>query len=101
MNGELPFSASFCCPGFFSASNNLGWNSPGKGRRFGPHNLMHNLSTLLVKQGRGRTQNRAVNLRHSRIQTTLDLYMQEDGDATRAVRGQVMGALDMPTEMDW
>lgn len=31
-------------------------------------------------------------LRHSKIQTTLDLYTQEDGDETRAARGYLNGA---------
>jgi len=38
-------------------------------------------------------------LRHSRIQTTLDLYTQEDGDETRAAQGQFLEALRIPSEM--
>jgi hypothetical protein len=34
-------------------------------------------------------------LRHSRIQTTLDLYTQEDGDETRAAQGAYLRALGM------
>ena len=29
-------------------------------------------------------------LRHSKIETTLDLYTQEDGDETRAARGRYL-----------
>ena len=32
-------------------------------------------------------------LRHSKIQTTLDPYTQEDGDKTRAAQGQFLEAL--------
>jgi hypothetical protein len=32
-------------------------------------------------------------LRHSRIQTTLDLYTQEDSDETRAAQGQFLEAV--------
>ena len=32
-------------------------------------------------------------LRHSRIQTTLDLYTQEDSDEARAAQGQFLEAL--------
>ena len=32
-------------------------------------------------------------LRHSKIQTTLDLYTQEDGDKARAAQGQFLEAL--------
>jgi hypothetical protein len=36
-------------------------------------------------------------LRHSRIQTTLDLYTQEDGDEARAAQGAFLTALGMPS----
>lgn len=36
-------------------------------------------------------------LRHSRIQTTLDLYTRQDGDETRAAQGAFLKALRMPT----
>jgi hypothetical protein len=38
-------------------------------------------------------------LRHSRIQTTLDLYTQEDSDEARAAQGQFLEALGMQTEL--
>jgi len=34
-------------------------------------------------------------LRHSRIQTTLDLYTQEDGDETRAAQGAYLSAMGL------
>ncbi len=34
-------------------------------------------------------------LRHSKIQTTLDLYTQADGDETRIAQGQYLEALGM------
>ena len=34
-------------------------------------------------------------LRHSKIQTTLDLYTQEDSDETRAAQGQFLTAVGM------
>ena len=37
-------------------------------------------------------------LRHSKIQTTLDLYTQEDGDETRAAQGEFLAALGMKTQ---
>ena len=36
-------------------------------------------------------------LRHSRIQTTLDLYTQGDSDETRAAQGEFLKALGMPS----
>ena len=38
-------------------------------------------------------------LRHSRIQTTLDLYTQGDGDETRAAQGAFLKELGLITEM--
>ncbi len=37
-------------------------------------------------------------LRHSRIQTTLDLYTQEDGDEARAAQGEFFSALGMSVQ---
>ena len=34
-------------------------------------------------------------LRHSKIQTTLDLYTQEDSDETRAAQGAFLNAMEM------
>jgi hypothetical protein len=36
-------------------------------------------------------------LRHAKIQTTLDLYTQEDGDETRAAQGEYLMALGVRT----
>jgi len=34
-------------------------------------------------------------LRHAKIQTTLDLYTQEDSDETRAAQGEFLTAVGM------
>ena len=34
-------------------------------------------------------------LRHAKIQTTLDLYTQEDSDETRAAQGEFLDAVGM------
>ena len=49
------------------------------GYRFGLHNLRHSLSNWLVKSG---TDVKTVQtmLRHSKSQTTLDMYTQGDND---------------------
>ena len=36
-------------------------------------------------------------LGHSKIQTTLDLYTQEDSDETRAAQGEFLAAVGMNT----
>ena len=38
-------------------------------------------------------------LRHSRIQTSLDLYTQSDGDETCAAQGAFLKELGLMTEM--
>ncbi len=38
-------------------------------------------------------------LRHAKIQTTLDLYAQDDGDETRAAQGEYLTALGVGTQM--
>jgi hypothetical protein len=37
--------------------------------------------------------------RHSKIQTTLDLYTQEDSDEARAAQGEFLRALGMQSEL--
>jgi hypothetical protein len=39
-------------------------------------------------------------LRHSRIQTTLDIYTQGDGDETRAAQGAFLKELGMGPEVN-
>jgi hypothetical protein len=50
------------------------------GQRFGLHNLPHSLSNWLVNRAKVEPKTVQGILRHSRIQTTLDLYTQEDSD---------------------
>jgi len=38
-------------------------------------------------------------LRHSKIQTTLDLYTQEDSDETRAAQGAYLSAVGLRERM--
>jgi hypothetical protein len=38
-------------------------------------------------------------LHHAKIQTTLDLYAQDDGDETRAAQGEYLTALGVGTQM--
>lgn len=63
------------------------------GQRFGFHNLRHSLSNWLVNKGKVEPKTVQGTLRHSRIQTTLDLYTQADTDETRAAQGQFLEAV--------
>jgi integrase len=68
------------------------------GQRFGLHNLRHSLSNWLVNKAKVEPKTVQGILRHSKIQTTLDLYTQEDSDEARAAQGAFLNAVGM-TEM--
>jgi len=63
------------------------------GQRFGMHNLRHSLSSWLVNKAKVEPKTVQGILRHSRIQTTLDLYTQEDSAETQAAQGQFLEAV--------
>jgi integrase len=65
------------------------------GQRFGLHNLRHSLSNWLVNKAKVEPKTVQGLLRHSKIQTTLDLYTQEDSDETRAAQGEFLSAVGM------
>ena len=64
------------------------------GQRFGLHNLRHSLSNWLVNKGKVEPKTVQGLLRHAKVQTTLDLYTQEDSDETRAARGSFLSAME-------
>jgi len=65
------------------------------GQRFGLHNLRHSLSNWLVNKAKVEPKTVQGILRHAKIQTTLDLYTQEDSDETRAAQGEFLNAVGM------
>ena len=98
-NGRVPLSpAVFVADHLRKAAITAGVQVP-KGHRFGLHNLRHSLSNWMVNKARVAPKTVQGILRHSRIQTTLDLYTQQDSDETRAAQGQFLEALRMPTAM--
>jgi integrase len=66
-----------------------------KGKRFGLHNLRHSLSNWLVNKAKIDPKTVQAILRHAKIQTTLDLYTQEDSDETRAAQGAFLLAVGL------
>jgi integrase len=74
-------------------------HSHADGQKFGLHNLRHPLSNWLVKKAKVEPKTVQSILRHSRIQTTLDIYTQGDGDETRAAQGAFLKELGMASEM--
>ena len=69
------------------------------GFRFGLHNMRHSLSHWLVNKAKVEPKTVQSILRHSRIQTTLDIYTQGDGDETRAAQGAFLKELGMASEL--
>ena len=71
------------------------------GQRFGLHNLRHSLSNWLVNKAKVEPKTVQGILRHAKIQTTLDLYTQEDSDETRAAQGQFLSAVGMKATVNY
>jgi integrase len=91
--GKLPlyastFVADHLRPAALSAGVQI-----AHGQRFGLHNLRHSLSNWLVNKAKVEPKTVQGILRHSKIQTTLDLYTQEDSDEARAAQGRFLTAV--------
>ena len=69
------------------------------GQRFGLHNLRHSLSNWLVNKAKVEPKTVQGILRHSRIQTTLDLYTQEDSDEALGAQGKFLRAIGVSSGM--
>jgi integrase len=69
------------------------------GRRFGLHNLRHSLSNWMVNKAKVEPKTVQGILRHAKIQKTLDLYTQEDGDETLVAQGEYLTALGVATQL--
>jgi integrase len=91
--GRVPLSASiFVADHLRPVATKAGVHIE-EGQRFGLHNLRHSLSNWLVNKAKVEPNTVQGILRHAKIQTTLDLYTQEDGDETRAAQGEYLTAL--------
>src|SRR5207248_9844570 len=90
--GRVPLSASvFVADHLRPAAKKAGVPSKD-GQRFGLHNWRHSLSNWLVNKAKIEPKTVQGILRHAKIQTTLDLYTQEDSDNTRGAGGISDGA---------
>jgi hypothetical protein len=68
------------------------------GHRWGLHNLRHSLSNWLVNKAKENPKNVQGILWHSRIQTTLDLYTDEDPDEKIAAQDKFLDAVGSERE---
>jgi integrase len=99
-DGRKPlYSSSFVADYLRPAAKKAGV-AIADGQRFGLHNLRHSLSNWLVNKAKVEPKTVQGILRHSKIQTTLDLYTQEDSDETRAAQGEFLSAVGMSTAVN-
>lgn len=91
--GRAPLSASIFVADHLRPAAKKAGVQIEDGQRFGFHNFRHSLSNWLVNKAKIEPKTVQGILRHSKIQTTLDLYTQEDGDETRAAQGKYLTAL--------
>jgi len=63
------------------------------GHRWGLHNLRHSLSNWLVNKAKENAKTVQGILGHTRIQTTLDLYADEDLDEMIAAQEKFLNAV--------
>ena len=95
--GHVPLSASIFVADHLRPAARKAGVQISDGQRFGLHNLRHSLSNWLVNKAKVEPKTVQGLLRHSKIQTTLDLYTQEDGDEARAAQGEYLMALGVAT----
>ena len=93
VNGRKPLYASTFVADYLRPAAKKAGVQIADGQRFGLHNLRHSLSNWLVNKAKVEPKTVQGLLRHSKIQTTLDLYTQEDSDETRAARGEFLTAV--------
>lgn len=97
--GRVPLSASVFVADYLRPAAQAAGISVQDGQRFGFHNLRHSLSNWLVNKAKIEPKTVQGILRHARIQTTLDLYTQNDGDETRAAQGEYLMALGVSSNL--
>ena len=95
--GRVPLSASIFVSDHLRPAAKKAGICIKDGKRFGLHNLRHSLSNWLMNKAKIEPKTVQGILRHSKIQTTLDLYTQEDSDETRAAQGEYLMALGVST----
>jgi len=97
MSGSVPICASvFCADHLCVAARKAGVLIPD-GHRFGLHNLRRSLSNWLVNKAKENPKTVQGIRGHARIQTTLDLYTDEDLDEMIAAPEKFLNAVGFET----
>jgi len=97
-SGRKPLYASSFVADYLRPAAIAAGVSIADGQRFGLHNLRHSLSNWLVNKAKVEPKTVQGILRHAKIQTTLDLYTQQDREETRAAQGAFLAELGMTTD---
>lgn len=97
--GRVPLSSSIFVSDYLRPAAKKAGVQIQDGQRFGLHNLRHSLSNWLVNKAKVEPKTVQGILRHSRIQTTLDLYTQEDSDEARGAQGEFLKAVGIHSGM--
>jgi integrase len=98
-HGRVPLSASVFVADHLRPAAKKAGVSIEDGQRFGLHNLRHSLSNWMVNKAKVEPKTVQGILRHAKIQTTFDLYTQEDGGETLAAQGEYLTALGVATPL--
>ena len=98
-HGRVPLSSSIFVADHLRPAAKATGVKIQDGQRFGLHNLRHSLSNWLVNKAKVEPKTVQGILRHSRIQTTLDLYTQEDSDEARGAQGKFLEAVGVSSGM--
>ena len=98
-NGQGAAQCVLVCQGSLARGRRL---LPGlrskKGKRFGLHNLRHSLSNWLVNKAKENPKTVQGILRHEKIETTMNLYTQDDHDEKLAAQGKYLEALGVESK---
>jgi integrase len=97
-SGRVPICSSVFCSDYLRpAAKGAGVPIPD-GHRWGLHNLRHSLSNWLVNKAKENPKTVQGILGHSRIQTTLDLYTDEDLDEMISAQDKFLDAVGFERE---
>jgi integrase len=95
--GKVPLCAGvFVADHLRTAARGAGVHIPD-GHRFGLHSLRHSLASFIVVTAKVDPKTAQEFLRHAKVQTTLQLYTQANGNETRAAQGAWLKAMRTPS----
>jgi integrase len=96
--GRVPICASVFVRNYLRPAAKEAGVLISDGHRWGLHNLRHSLSNWLTNKAKENVKTVQGILRHSRVQTTLDLYTDPDMDEMIAAQDKFVKAVGIETE---